>query len=75
MTTWKASGRPDALAAYIQALCRLPGGIRARREQRGLTIAHVAERLGVSRRTVERWESGANTPDLDACRQLARILK
>ena len=35
------------------------------RKERGLTQEQLAERFFVARRTVSRWETGANMPDLD----------
>lgn len=35
------------------------------RNEKGLTQEQLAERLGVSRRTVSRWETGRNLPDID----------
>ena len=35
------------------------------RKEKGLTQEQLAEQLGVARRTVSRWETGANMPDLD----------
>jgi transcriptional regulator with XRE-family HTH domain len=66
--------RDDPLAAYILALSALPGAIRARRLALGLTVAAVADRLGCSRRTVERWESGDRTPTATDAEQLAMVL-
>ena len=35
------------------------------RKEKGLTQEQLAERTGVARRTVSRWETGSNMPDLD----------
>ncbi len=35
------------------------------RKEKGLTQEQLAESFGVSRRTVSRWETGSNMPDLD----------
>lgn len=35
------------------------------RKEKGLTQEQLAEKLRVSRRTVSRWETGSNMPDLD----------
>ena len=35
------------------------------RKERGLTQEQLAEKLGVTNRTVSRWETGTNVPDLD----------
>lgn len=41
--------------------------IRSLRERNGLTQEGIADRLGVARQTVAKWESGEATPDLDRC--------
>lgn len=35
------------------------------RKEKNITQEQLAERMGVSRRTVSRWETGSNMPDLD----------
>ncbi len=35
------------------------------RNEKNITQEQLAEKLGVSRRTVSRWETGSNMPDLD----------
>jgi len=55
----------------------LPGRgrrIAEAREQRGLTQEQLAERVGVSRSTIARIETGAATPGLDVGLTLAREL-
>lgn len=39
--------------------------IKALRKEKNLTQEQLAETLGVSNRTVSRWETGSNIPDLD----------
>jgi len=39
--------------------------IKALRSERNLTQEQLAEQFSVSRRTVSRWETGSNLPDLD----------
>lgn len=41
------------------------------RKQKGLTQGQLAERLGVSDRSVSRWENGNNMPDLSILVELA----
>ena len=38
-----------------------------------MTQEDIAEKLGVTRQSVAKWESGESVPDLDKCRQLADI--
>ena len=45
--------------------------IRELRKERELTQEQLAETLGVSGRSVSRWENGVNMPDLDLVIQLA----
>lgn len=45
--------------------------IKELRKEKGLTQEELAERLGVSRRTVSRWETGSNLPDLDILIEMA----
>jgi transcriptional regulator with XRE-family HTH domain len=48
--------------------------IRARREMVGLNQEDLAERLGVARNTINRWERGHNPPTAPMRRKLARAL-
>ena len=41
------------------------------RKEKGLTQEQLAEKLFVARRTVSRWETGSNLPDLDILVELA----
>ena len=38
-----------------------------------LTQEDLAEKLGVTRQSVAKWEAGESIPDLDKCKQLADI--
>ena len=38
-----------------------------------LTQEDIAEKLGVPRQSVAKWEAGESIPDLDKCKQLADI--
>lgn len=38
-----------------------------------LTQEDIAEKLGVTRQSVAKWEAGESVPDLDKCKQLADI--
>ena len=39
--------------------------IRELRKEKGFTQEQLAEHFNVARRTVSRWETGSNMPDLD----------
>ena len=41
------------------------------RKEKGLTQEQLAEKMNVARRTVSRWETGSNMPDLDILIELA----
>ena len=43
------------------------------RKEKGVTQEQLAEKLNVSRRTVSRWETGSNMPDLDLLMELADL--
>lgn len=43
------------------------------RKEKEMTQEQLAERLGVSNRTVSRWETGSNIPDLDVLIELADL--
>ena len=45
--------------------------IKELRKEKGLTQEQLAEKLNVSRRTVSRWETGNNLPDLDVLIEMA----
>ena len=43
------------------------------RKEKGLTQEQLAEQMGVARRTVSRWETGSNMPDLDVLLELSDL--
>lgn len=45
--------------------------LKALRKEKGITQEKFAEIIGVSARTVSRWETGSNMPDLDILIQIA----
>lgn len=47
--------------------------IASLRNARGLTQEEVAARIGVSRQSVAKWESGESAPDLSNASALARV--
>ena len=48
--------------------------IAALRKERGLTQQQLGEKLGVTGRTVSRWETGKYMPDLGVLQELAALL-
>ena len=47
--------------------------LKALRKEKGLTQEQLAEKLGVAGRTVSRWETASNMPDLSLLIQLAEF--
>ena len=43
------------------------------RKLRRLTQEDIAEKVGVTRQAVAKWEAGETVPDLDKCKMLAEI--
>ena len=52
-------------------LVKIGGLLQELRKEKGLTQEQLAERMSVSRRTVSRWETGSNMPDLDILMELS----
>ena len=50
---------------------KIGGFLKELRREKGVTQEQLAERLGVSSRTVSRWETDSNLPDLDLLMVLA----
>ena len=48
--------------------------IRQLRERQNLTQSELAERIGVSSKTVSKWETGKGLPDISLLRPLAQAL-
>lgn len=49
--------------------------IKERREELGLTQAHVAARIGVDRAAISQWESGKTQPSAGNFKALCAVLK
>jgi AbrB family looped-hinge helix DNA binding protein len=47
--------------------------LAALRRLRRMTQEDIAEKLGVSRQSVAKWEAGETVPDLEKCRMIADI--
>ncbi len=54
---------------------QLYGKIQARRKALGLSQEELAQRMGVSRQSVTKWEAGLSAPDLDRLVELADTLE
>lgn len=68
--------RPRVIAAYEQARLRheLAEAVRLRREELGWSQRKLAERAGISRPSVTRFEAGGTTPTLPLLQRLAQAL-
>ena len=49
--------------------------IKVLRREKGLTQEQLAEIFSVSHRTVSRWETGSDLPDLDILMEMADFFK
>lgn len=47
--------------------------LRELRKEKNLTQEQLAEKINVARRTVSRWETGSNMPDLDILLELSEL--
>ena len=45
------------------------------RKMKQMTQEDIAEKIGVTRQSVAKWEAGETIPDLDKCRMLAELFK
>lgn len=50
---------------------KIGGFMKELRKEKGCTQEQLAERFNVNRRTVSRWETGSNLPDLDILIEMA----
>ena len=44
------------------------------RKQRGLTQEQLGEKIGVTNKTISRWETGKYMPDIDKLQELSAVL-
>ena len=49
--------------------------LQSLRKEKGLTQEQLAEMFGVAQRTVSRWETGNNMPDIDVLIELSDFYK
>jgi DNA-binding transcriptional regulator YiaG len=72
-------GAPESSSAGARAAAAerppWPATLRALRGARGATQVGWAARMGVSRKTVQRWESGARAPDPGAATEIVRYCR
>lgn len=50
---------------------KIGGFLRILRKEKGLTQEQLAEKFNVAGRTISRWETGSNMPDLSILVELA----
>ena len=62
------------IQSALEAYPTIPEQIRAARKEAGLTQVELAEKLGVSLRTIENWEAGVRQPRYKHGNILERIL-
>ena len=46
-----------------------------KKKKKNMTQEDIAEKIGVSRQSVAKWETGETVPDLDKCKMLAEIFE
>lgn len=49
--------------------------LKVYRKQNGYSQEEIAEKLGVSRQAVAKWEKGESLPDIESCMKLADLYK
>lgn len=47
--------------------------LKVLRKEKGISLEELAEKIGVSRQAVSKWESGDTTPDIYNCMSLANF--
>ena len=47
--------------------------IQKYRKMKGLSQEEVAEKIGVSRQTISKWESNLSSPDIQSCKAMADV--
>lgn len=71
---WRPKGSENVSPETNRALIRLARGLRIARKARRLTQAQLAQRAGISRKTVMALESGAGSPSLAAFAEVMTVL-
>ncbi len=71
-------GREDRLEPSIREVTamdqqKIGSFLKTLRSERGMTQEELADRMNVSRRTVSRWETGSNMPDLAILVEIADL--
>lgn len=78
LTQRKQKHTEFAMKAGVMIMSRKEGlgwFIATRRKSLGLTQAELAERIGVSKSAIAKWETDGGLPDRDNLRRLAEIMK
>jgi DNA-binding transcriptional regulator YiaG len=68
----RASEASEIVASHLSLRS---GDLQRYREGCGLTLSQVAQMIGVSAKTLQQWESGAERPDTDVLGTLLSLLK
>ena len=61
----------SAVGGIIMDQIKIGNLLKTLRKEKGITQEQLAEALGVTNRSVSRWETGANLPDFDLLMELA----
>ena len=72
------------VGAFLKTILRMKGGLhmdqikvgaflKDLRKEKGITQEQLAEKLGVSGRTISRWETGKNMPDISLLVEIAEF--
>jgi transcriptional regulator with XRE-family HTH domain len=54
---------------------KIGNNIKKYRNYRQMTQEELAKRLSKSKSVISHWENGENSPDLDTCEQICRVLE
>ena len=66
---------PSASRSPISAIGDVRNDLRERRAERGWSQSNLAERVGVSRQTINAIETGKYDPSLELAFRIARLFK
>jgi len=68
-------GRDGVILSAFRYQLPTPGELNLLRDKAGLTKTEAAERVGVNRHTIRRWETGDGSPDIDSLRELLAVYR
>jgi transcriptional regulator with XRE-family HTH domain len=47
--------------------------LKALRKEKGYSLEYAAEKLGIARQTLSKWESDESLPDISRCKEIAKL--